>query len=67
MALDIFDAGWSGLRFVRRSAALRLLATVLVRDARYRWSGKVAASAGDRVVPHILQLAERYLEGNTAS
>jgi hypothetical protein len=67
MALDIFDAWWSGLRYARRNAALRLLVTVLVRDARYRRSGKVAAFAGDDAVPDILQLAGRYLEGNTAS
>ncbi|HEX7907538.1 MAG TPA: ATP-binding protein [Paraburkholderia sp.] len=30
MALDRFDAGWDGLRDVRRSVVLRLLATVLV-------------------------------------
>ncbi|MPW22211.1 response regulator [Paraburkholderia sp. CNPSo 3157] len=29
MALDSFDAWWSGLRYVRRSVVLRLLATVL--------------------------------------
>ncbi|BEU27321.1 ATP-binding protein [Paraburkholderia sp. 22B1P] len=29
MALDRFDAGWSGLRYVRRSVVLRLLGTVL--------------------------------------
>ncbi|EEA01862.1 hypothetical protein BH160DRAFT_2782 [Burkholderia sp. H160] len=61
MALDMFDAGWGGLRYVRRSGALRLFVTALVRDARYRRARKVVQWKV------ILQLVERYLEGNTAS
>ncbi|CAB3802623.1 hypothetical protein [Paraburkholderia fynbosensis] len=61
MALDRFDAWWSGLRYVRRSAVLRLLATVPV------FSYAITLVLMEHQSKAIAQRLVRYLERNTAS
>ncbi|APA89647.1 hypothetical protein BJG93_29625 (plasmid) [Paraburkholderia sprentiae WSM5005] len=60
MALDRFDAWWGGLRYVRRSAVLRLPATVLV------FSYAIALMLMEHQSKAITQRLVRYLERNTA-